>query len=185
MRLEPVEIQHVPLKRRLLGYHPGTVDRLLEDVTSSYEEVWLDREALRGLLKRLEEELERARERERLLGDVLLSAHRIAAQTVAESKEKAESLLAEARRKADEMVAEAQREPERLREEVRRLETIEHALHERYRAFLSVAHRLLEEGPEDVSKLAPLGTLRLPKRISNGEKPVPASEPLESLQGLS
>ena len=162
MSLEPVEIQHVKLRRRffLFGYRRDEVDRLLEDVTSSYEEVWLERDGLRDENARLKEEVERYRERERLVGDVLLSAHRIAESQVAEAKSAAETLMIEARKKADELVSEAQREPERLREEIRRLRGIEDALHERLRSFVSGAQELLDV-PEGE---ALLGTLRLPER---------------------
>jgi DivIVA domain-containing protein len=46
MHLEPVEIQHVKLRRRPLGYDRDAVDRLLEEVTSSYEDVWFERAKL-------------------------------------------------------------------------------------------------------------------------------------------
>ena len=166
MGLEPVEVQHVRIGRRLLGYEPATVDRLLEDVTASYEEAWFDRQSLRERVEGLEGELDRTRERERLVGDVLVNAQRTAEQTVAEARETAEDILDGARRKADEIVSAAQREPDRLREEIRRLEAIKSAMYARFRAFLSEAHTLLEEGPDDSpADEAPLGRLLLPEGL--------------------
>ena len=43
MSLTPVEIRHVSLPRRLLGYERSDVDRLLSDIASSFEDVWRDR----------------------------------------------------------------------------------------------------------------------------------------------
>ena len=159
--LEPVEIQHVQLRRGLLGYRRGDVDRLLEVVTASFEEVWFERDALREQLGLLQAEADRTRDRERLVGDLMRNAQRIAEDTVAEARETAESLLAKARKKADGLVSGAQREPERLREEIRLLTSTESALHERFRAFVSAADRVFEGAPEgtaapaDASREAP------------------------------
>ena len=43
MGLTPVEIHHVPLDRGVWGYRRNAVDRLLEEVAASYEEVWRGR----------------------------------------------------------------------------------------------------------------------------------------------
>ena len=43
MSYTPVEIRHVKLRRAILGYRRGPVDRLLEDVTTSFEDVWRER----------------------------------------------------------------------------------------------------------------------------------------------
>ena len=43
MALTPVEIRHIRLGRGLLGYRRGPADEMLEDIASSFEEVWRDR----------------------------------------------------------------------------------------------------------------------------------------------
>jgi cell division initiation protein len=153
-RLEPVEIQHVMLRRRLFGYRRRDVDDLLETVSASFEEVWYEREALRDRVETLLDEMERAGARDRLLGDVVRNAQRVAEQTIADARETAEGVLAKARRRAQELVADAQREPERLREEIRGLTIAERALHERFRAFSSVVARdvlAVDEGFNDAA----------------------------------
>jgi cell division septum initiation protein DivIVA len=174
-RLEPVEIQHVELRRRLLGYRRGDVDRLLEVVTTSFEEVRFERDDLREQVERLQAEADRTRERERLVGDVMRNAQQLAEETVAEARETAESMLAKARKKADGFVVDAQREPERLREEIRLLTTIESALHERFRAFVSVAHQVLQEDVEgDVEGDAAAAGPDPPEAIPSGRRVGPA-----------
>ncbi|HZR91739.1 MAG TPA: DivIVA domain-containing protein [Gaiellaceae bacterium] len=175
MKLEPVEIQHVRIGRRLFGYDPRAVDHLLEDVTASFEEVWLERDQLREEVDRLRVDIDRTRERERLLGDVLVNARAAADETLAEAKARAERTvaearqaaeaeLAEARREAEAIVAEARLEPERLRGEVERLRDIERLLHDRFAAFLASAQGLLAELDElaGLEQAAPLGELQLP-----------------------
>jgi cell division septum initiation protein DivIVA len=154
VRIHPVEIQHVKLRRRLLGYDWSAVDELLEEVTSSFEEVWLERDALREQVAKLQAECDQNRERDRVVGDVLLSAQRISERRVEEAKRTAEAMFRDAREQAEQIVSDARREPDRLRGEIGRLETIEQALRERYRAFLSGAHRLLDEDA-DLANEAP------------------------------
>jgi cell division septum initiation protein DivIVA len=145
MGIEPVEIQHVELRRRLFGYQPRAVERLLEEVTSSFEEVWFERDALREETARLRDECDRTRERDRAAGDILLTARRLADKHLAQARKQAEAIVSQAREQAERIVENARREPLRLQEEIGRLESMEHALRERYRAFLSGAQRLLEE----------------------------------------
>ena len=74
MSLTPVEIRHVTLPRRLVGYERSGVDRLLSDIATSFEDVWRDRADLRDEIERLESELHRQREIEEALRNTLLSA---------------------------------------------------------------------------------------------------------------
>src|SRR5262245_28152232 len=158
MRIEPADVQQVKLRRRLLGYHRRDVDGLLESVTASYGEVWLQWDGLLDEAARLREELEQSRERERLVGDALVRAQRIAETTVAEAKSAAEALVREAGEKAEQLTREARAEPERVREEVHRLQALESEVRTRLRDFLAAAEGLLE-GPADEE--APLGRLEL------------------------
>jgi cell division septum initiation protein DivIVA len=150
MRLEPVEIQHVELRRVRRGYLGEDVDRLLEVVTASYEEVWFERDALLDHVQQLQAEVERARERERLVGDVVRAAQKTADDTVAEARKTAEDMLAKARKRAD-ALDRAPRDPDRLRAEIRILALVERALHERVRTFVTVADRLLRDATDDVA----------------------------------
>ena len=154
--LEPVEIQHVELGKSVLGYDRAAVDRLLEEVTASYEEVWLERNALREQVERLQHEVAEGRERDLRVGGVVVNAERIAQRRLAEARKRAEAVLLEAEEQAERMLAEARREPERLRHEIDRLETMEEALRARYQEFLRGAQQLLEtSGDGDGNSVAP------------------------------
>ena len=59
MTYSPVELRHVSLKRRLLGYDRAAVDAMLDDVADSYEQVWRERVDLGDRIERLEAELAR------------------------------------------------------------------------------------------------------------------------------
>jgi cell division initiation protein len=147
MSLTPVEIRHVRIGRRPLGYERPTVDRLLEDIASSYEDVWRDRADLRDELDRLEGELRRQREIEEALRNTLLSAERMADELRARAHHEADLIVEEARAKAREIAAGAEAEEQRVRDEIRRLRTLESDFRAEFRGFLTSALERLDGGP--------------------------------------
>ncbi len=149
MSYTPVEIRHLRLGRRLLGYDPSATDRLLEDVAASFEDVWRERADLRDELERLEGELQRHREVEEALRNTLLSAERMADELRAQAHREADVIVAEARGKARQVNAEGEAERERIRTEIRRLRSLESDVRADYRAFLLTALDRLESDTHD------------------------------------
>lgn len=137
MSLTPVEIRHVRLGRRPLGYERPTVDRLLEDIASSFEDVWRDRADLRDEIERLESELQRQREIEEALRNTLLSAERMADELRARAHREADLIVEEARAKAREIASTAEADQERTRDEIRRLRALEADVRAEFRGFLA------------------------------------------------
>jgi cell division initiation protein len=129
MSLTPVEIRHVKLDRRPLGYERRAVEHLLEEIAASFEDVWRERADLRDEIERLESELHRQREIEEALRNTLLSAERMA------------------RARAREVAGAGDAEQERVRAEIRRLRALELDVRAEYRAFLASALERLEGGP--------------------------------------
>ena len=78
MALTPVEIRHITLGRSLFGYGRTHVDKLLDDIVVSFEQVWRERADLRDELEELETELTHQKEIEGALRKTLLSAERMA-----------------------------------------------------------------------------------------------------------
>jgi cell division initiation protein len=144
MSLTPVEIRHVRIGRRPLGYGKPSVDRLLDDIASSYEDVWRDRADLRDEIERLENELQRQREIEEALRNTLLSAERMADELRARAHYEADLIVEEARAKAREIAAAAEGDEQRVRDEIRRLRALETDVRAEFRAFLASALERLE-----------------------------------------
>ncbi|MGH3114682.1 MAG: DivIVA domain-containing protein, partial [Gaiellaceae bacterium] len=103
MSLTPVEIRHVKLDRRVLGYERRAVESLLEEIAASFEDVWRERADLRDEIERLESELLRQREIEEALRSTLLSAERRADELRARAHREADLIVAEARARAREI----------------------------------------------------------------------------------
>lgn len=146
MSLTPVEIRHVRLGRRPLGYERDAVDRLLEDVAASFEDVWRDRADLRDEMERLESELHRQREIEEALRNTLLSAERMADELRARAHREADLIVEEARAKAREVAASSEAEQESTRAEIRRLRALETDVRAEFQAFLRSSLDRLENG---------------------------------------
>ncbi len=124
MRYTPVELRHIRVGRALFGYKRHEIDKLLEDVAESFEEVWSERGELADRLEDLEKLLADVKERESLLAATLVSAERAASDAREQAKKEAELIIAEAHQEARSVTRGAQGERDRLFSEVRRIETL-------------------------------------------------------------
>lgn len=136
MTLTPVEIRHVQLRRRPLGYERRATDELLEEIVASFEDVWRERADLREELERTEGEIARFKELEVLLRQTLVSAERSADDIRAQARREADLILERARAEARETTLRAENERERLNGEIRRLRSLESDMRAEYKAFL-------------------------------------------------
>jgi cell division initiation protein len=142
--LTPVEIRHVKLGRRPLGYDRASTDKLLTDIVSSFEQVWRERADLRDEIEEIETELARQKEIEGALRNTLLSAERMADDVRAQARREADVIVSEARSTARDVVFGAENERERIQSEIRRLRNLEIDVRAEYRAFLMAALDRLE-----------------------------------------
>jgi cell division initiation protein len=121
MGLAPTEIRHIPIKRGFWGYRRGAVERLLDEIADSYEDVWRERHDLAERVDQLEEELQRHRELESLLRRTLVSAESAAEEQREQARRNAELVVSEAHAEGRRITFAAAAERERLLAEVRRL----------------------------------------------------------------
>jgi cell division initiation protein len=121
MGLAPTEIRHIPIGRGFWGYRRGAVERLLDEIADSYEDVWRDRAELADRVEHLEEELQRHRELETLLRQTLVSAEAAAEEQREQARRNAELVVSEAHAEARRITFQATAERERLQRDVHRL----------------------------------------------------------------
>jgi cell division initiation protein len=124
MSLTPVELRHISLGRALFGYSRTAVDKLLDDVVESFENVWRERADLSDKIEHLEEDLVRHRELETLLRKTLVSAERAAQELKEQARREADLTLAEAHAEARRITRDATASLEHLRGEARRVRTL-------------------------------------------------------------
>src|SRR5256886_3027911 len=137
MALTPVEIRHVkPAKALLGGYDRDAVDRLLDEIVASFEDVWRERADLADKVEQLENDLIRYREIEGLLRTTLLSAEKAAVTLKEQARKEADLILEEARSEPRSITRHARADHDRLLTEIRRM-----------RSLLQSALALVDEEP--------------------------------------
>ena len=125
MTLTPVEIRHLkPAKTMLRGYDRETIDRLLDEIVTSFEDVWRERADLADKVDQLENDLVRYREIEGLLRTTLVSAEKAAVTLKEQARKEAELIIEEARSEARSITRRARGDHDRLLGEVRRMRSL-------------------------------------------------------------
>jgi cell division initiation protein len=121
MALTPVEIRHITPGMGFFGYKRAAVDRLLDEIAASFEDVWRERADLADKIEQLETDLVRYRELEALLRTTLVSAERSSAEMKEQARREADLILGEAHAEARAVQREARVENERLHADSRRV----------------------------------------------------------------
>jgi cell division initiation protein len=124
MTITPVELHHVQFRRALRGYSPGAVDKMIEEIADSFEEVWRQRADFADRIEQLEGELARHRDLETLLRTTLVSAEKSAHEQKDQARREAAIILAEAHAEARAVTRAATAERERLLAEARRVRAL-------------------------------------------------------------
>jgi cell division initiation protein len=125
MTLTPVEIRHLkPAKSHVGGYQRTAVDGLLDEIVTSFEDVWRERADLADKVEQLEADLVRYRELESLLRTTLVSAERAAVTLKEQAGREAELIVEEARSEARAITRTARADHDRLLTEVRRMRSL-------------------------------------------------------------
>jgi cell division initiation protein len=128
MTFTPVEIRHVKPARSIIGgYKRDAVDAVLEEITSSFEDVWRDRADLADKVEQLEADLVRYRELEGLLRTTLVSAEKAAVTLKEQAGKEADLIVEEARNEARSITRNARAEHDRLLTEIRRMKSLLHS----------------------------------------------------------
>jgi cell division initiation protein len=124
MTITPVELHHISFRRRLRGYSPGAVDRVIEEIADSFEEVWRQRADFADRIEQLENEIGRHRDLETLLRTTLVSAEKSAHDLQDQARREAGIILAEAHAEARAVTRAAASERERLLAEARKVRAL-------------------------------------------------------------
>jgi len=154
MFIAPAEVQDKKLKRRLRGYNRADVEKLLQEVVASYEQVWRERDQLRARVELVEKEVAPLREAERHLTDSLVTAARAAAEVRAQATLDAEELLEKARARSEAQQSGSKAQSIRLKNEIERLEMVKRELHASLRAVLLAGLELVDD--RDATKSTPV-----------------------------
>ena len=143
MTLTPVEARRLEMRRGLLGYRRSHVQRAIEEIADSFEDVWRERSELTERVHDLEGEVARHVELETLLRSTLVSAERAAQDMKEHARREADVIVQEAGAEGRRLIRDAIAEKEQLLAETRRIRSI-------LRAALEVASEGEEAQGADV-----------------------------------
>ena len=125
MTLTPVEIRHLkPSKTLIGGYDRDMIDRLLDEIVTSFEDVWRERADMADKVEQLEDDLIRYRETEGLLRTTLVSAEKAAVTLKEQARKEADLIVEEACSEARSITRHARADHDRLLGEVRRMRSL-------------------------------------------------------------
>ena len=123
MPLTPVEVRHLELRRRFFGYRRSSVDTAIDEIATSFEEVWRERAELGERVHTLEGEVARHVELETLLRSTLVSAERAAQDMREQARRESDLIVQEASAEGRRLLRDAIAEKERLLAETRQIRT--------------------------------------------------------------
>jgi cell division septum initiation protein DivIVA len=165
MTYAPVEIAHIKLPKGFFGYKKAAVDRELDEIRLSFEDVWRERADLKDKVEQLEADVVRYKELETLLRTTLISAERASQQLIDQARREAELSLEEAHGEARRVKRAALDERERLLTDSTRI-----------RLALSAALSTLTQGEAEAQQLAQQAQAAAPAQPqSPGEAARPAA----------
>jgi cell division initiation protein len=122
MPLTPVEIRHVELRRAFFrGYRRADIDVLIDDIATSFEEVWRERADLSDRIDEMEADAAKHKELESLLRSTLVSAERAAQDMKEQARRESDLIVQEAHAEGRRVSREASAEKRRLEEEIRKI----------------------------------------------------------------
>ncbi|WP_227625044.1 DivIVA domain-containing protein [Fimbriimonas ginsengisoli] len=145
----PIDLERPELRKRIRGYDPTAVDRLIHGAAKTLQELLFENSALREELERLRADSDRAKLQEETLKDVLVLAQRAADETRATAQKQAEAVVEEARQAAMSERMATQQKLSETRWEIERLRLERSRYAEEFRA-------LLERHQRELSQMVPL-----------------------------
>ena len=145
MKITPLDIQkHEFPARRWGGCDPDEVRNFLQIVAEAYEEVVRDRQQLESELKRLKEELDGHREREKILKNTLLQAQAMSDEIRERAEKQASLMVKEAEIKAERLLAHAQVRASKAENSISELKILRNQLRHKLQATIGMVESVLK-----------------------------------------
>lgn len=124
MPLTPVEVRHLEMRRGFFGYRRSSVEKAIEEVANSFEDVWRERAELGERVHTLETEVSRHVELETLLRSTLVSAERAGQDMKEQARREADVIVQEANAESRRVLRDAIAEKEQVLIETRHIRTM-------------------------------------------------------------
>jgi cell division initiation protein len=144
MKITPLDIQQMIFKSRFRGYDKEEVNRFLEELAQTVEELNRDNAILREKIVFLDQQLVELKRTEATLSNTLVSAQSLAEDVKRTAQREAELVMKEAELKAGELIRQARIELTDTQRDLSILQKQRLLMVERLRATLHTFERMLE-----------------------------------------
>jgi cell division initiation protein len=144
MKITPIDISGHSFATRLRGFDQEEVRSFLNLVSSEFEALVVDNNALREKLAQVESSVSDLKERERILKETLLTAQRLADEIREEARKEAQLIVREAEVKGSQYLDQAGRKAGELEGAIQALRVEREAFAQRIRSAVEQHLRLLD-----------------------------------------
>ena len=144
MKITPLDIQQMVFRSKFRGYDKEEVNRFLEELAQTVEELNRDNAILREKIVFLEQQLTELKRTEATLSNTLVSAQTLAEDVKRAAQREAELVMREAELKAGELIRQARVELTDTQRDLSGLQKQRLLMVERLRATLRTFERMLE-----------------------------------------
>jgi cell division initiation protein len=144
MKITPLDIQQMVFKSRFRGYDKEEVNRFLEELAQTVEELNRDNAISREKIVFLEQQLAELKRTEATLSNTLVSAQSLAEDVKRTAQREADLVMKEAELKAGELIRQARVELTDTQRDLSTLQKQRLLMVERLRATLRTFERMLE-----------------------------------------
>lgn len=150
MKITPLDLRQQQFTRTWRGYDPEEVDALLEAAAFELETLLKEQQNLQEQGATLEDELAEARAEESEIKQMLLAAHQVREDLVAQATKEAQLILKEARLRGDDFLRQCREKDRRITTKLTELERQYQTFRARLRGLLETHLQLLEESGRDL-----------------------------------
>ena len=149
MKITPIDISGHRFAKRMRGYDPEEVRSFLNLVSSEFERIVIDNNALKEELAAIKAGIADYKERERILKDTLVTAQKLAEDIRGEARKEAQLIVKEAELKGGQLLDQAARKASHLEGVIQNLRVERDAFEQRIRSCVEQHLRLLEMHRKD------------------------------------
>lgn len=144
MKITPIDISGHRFAKRMRGYDPEEVRSFLNLVSSEFERIVIDSNALKEELAQIKASISDFKERERILKDTLLTAQKLAEDIKEEARKEARLIIKEAEFKGAQLLDQAARKASQLEGVIQNLRIERDGFEQRVRNAVESHLRLLD-----------------------------------------
>ncbi len=150
MKITPIDIQQMVFQVKFRGYDKDEVNRFLEELALTFENLNRDNASLREKMAVTEQQLADLKRTETTLSNTLVSAQSLAEDVKRSAQREADLIIKEAELKASEIIRQARVELTSMQRDLSDLQKQRLMMVERFRATLRSFERMLEVEESEV-----------------------------------